>query len=179
LSFYRRCGAGRFALSFVLSAGLCLAVLGGILWINGELPHSLRTGWTSSAWQPWRQPNHDTPGLWADMHTAWAYRLPVFLAYAALLITTAFWPSPKNLAHVLALSAALLIGIQFWYADHGGVYVLWYLPLLLLLVFRPNLSSCQPPPPGDDWLARLGRRVRRRLRLALRLTRRPEPVRAA
>jgi hypothetical protein len=179
LSFYRRRGAGRFALSFFLSAGLCLAVLGGILWINRELPHSLQTGWTSTAWQAWRQPNHDTPGLWADMHTAWAYRLPVFLAYAALLITTAFWPSPKNLAHVLALSAALLIGIQFWYADQGGVYVLWYLPFLLLLVFRPNLSSCQPPPPGDDWLARLGRRLRRRFLVALRLRRRPEPVRAA
>jgi hypothetical protein len=179
LSFYRGRGAGRFALSFVLSAGLCLAVLGGILWFNGELPHSLRTGWTSTAWQPWRQPSRDTQGLWGDMPTQWAYRLPVFLAYAALLITTAFWPSPKNLAHVLALSAALLIGIQFWYAEQGGVYILWYLPFLLLLVFRPNLSSCQPPAPGDDWLARVGRRVRRRLRVALRLAKKAEPVRAA
>ena len=41
-----------------------------------------------------------------------------------LTVTTAFWPSPKNLAHVLALSAAALVGVQFWYADQGGVYVL-------------------------------------------------------
>jgi hypothetical protein len=179
LSFYRGRGAGRFALSFFLSAGLCLAVLGGILWFNGELPQSLRTGWTSTAWQPWQKPNEGTPGFWSDNPKHWAYRLPVFLIFAALLIATAFWPSPKNLAHLLALSAALLIGIQFWYADQGGVYILWYLPLLLLLVFRPNLSSCQPPPPGDDWLAWLGRRVRHRLRVALGLARRPEPVRAA
>jgi hypothetical protein len=179
LSFYRRRGAGRFVLSFVISAGLCLAVLGGILWFNGELPHSLQSGWTSTAWQPWRQPSPDTHGLWHGIPTGWAYRLPVFLAYFALLVVTAFWPSPKNLAHVLALSAALLIGIQFWYADQGGVYILWYLPFLLLLVFRPNLSSCQPPPPGDDWLARLSRRVRRRLLLAFRRRRRPAPVRAA
>jgi len=62
---------------------------------------------------------------------------------------------------VLALTAAVLIGIQFWYADQGGVYVLWYLPLLLLLVFRPNLSACQPQPPGDDWLGRWGHKLAR------------------
>jgi hypothetical protein len=168
LSFYHRRGAGRFFLSFLLFGGLCLAVIGALLWVNGELPQILRSGWTSTAWQPWRQPHPDTPGLWGDIPTHWAYRLPVFLAYLALLVVTAFWPAPKNLSHVLALSAALLIGIQFWYADQGGVYVLWYLPFLLLLVFRPNLSSCQPLPPGNDWLARLGRRLRLMLRLALR-----------
>src|SRR5262249_28464512 len=52
----------------------------------------------------------------------------------------------KNLAHVLALSAAVLVGMQFWYADQGGVYILWYLPLLLLLVFRLNLSDRCPLP---------------------------------
>jgi hypothetical protein len=50
--------------------------------------------------------------------------------------------------------------VQFWYADRGGVYVMWFLPLLLLLVFRPNLASSQPPAPtGEDWLFRLGRRL--------------------
>jgi hypothetical protein len=99
--------------------------------------------------------------------------MPVFLAYLAFVVTTFFWPAPKNLAHVLALSAAVLIGIQFWFADRGGVYVLWYLPLLLLLVFRPNLTDCRPGPPGDDWLARTGRALGRALR---RLFRAPEPA---
>ena len=61
-------------------------------------------------------------------------------------IATAFWPTPKNLAHVIALSAAVLIGIQFWYAEQGGIYVLWYLPFLLVLVFRPNLLDRRPLP---------------------------------
>src|SRR5207249_1552206 len=76
----------------------------------------------------------------------WAYRIPVFIAYAFFVLATAFWPAPKNLAHLLALLAAVLIGLQLWYADHGGIYVLWYLPLLLLLLFRPNLSDRRPPP---------------------------------
>jgi hypothetical protein len=178
LSFYWRRGAGRFALAFAGAAGLCLAGIGILLWVNGELPRTLPAGWQLSAWLPWQQPDPGTPGLWQDSPTHWAYRLPIFLAYVALVGATAFWPSPKNLAHVLALSAAVLIGIQFWYADQGGVYVLWYLPLLILLVFRPNLSACQPPPPGDDWLARGGRWLARLGRRLLRLHPPPQPSRA-
>lgn len=174
LSFYWRRGACRFAVSFVLTAGLCLGLIGALLWLNGDLPSSLQTGWTSTAWQSWKQPSPDTQGLWQGIPSHWAYRLPIFLAYLALLAITAFWPAPKNLAHLIALSAALLLGIQFWYADHGGVYVLWYLPFLLLMVFRPNLSACRPPPPGDDWMARSGRWIARHAR---RLWQSPEHAR--
>jgi hypothetical protein len=180
LGFYWGRGARRFALAFLLAAGLCLTVLGVILWVNGELPRSLPSGWVLSAWAPWQQPGPQVRGLWQGLPAHWAYRLPVFVAYVALLVTTAFWPSPKDLARVIALTAALLIGLQFWYADQGGIYVLWYLPFLLLLVFRPNLSACQPPPPCDDWLARQGRKLRwtfrRLLRLAIPRVRRPPRV---
>jgi hypothetical protein len=116
------------------------------LWLQGELWPTLQSALALSDWQPWKRPT--TEGFWLGIHGAgvhWGYRIPVFVAYLALLITTAFWPWPKNLAHTLALSAAVLIGVQFWYADQGGVYVLWYLPLLLLLVFRPNLAERRPP----------------------------------
>ena len=101
------------------------------------------------------------------------------VAYAAFVIATLFWPAPKNMAHVLALSAAHLIGIQFWYPDQGGVYVLWYLPLLLLLVFRPNLADRRPPAldPETDWLARLGRALGRVTVRLLRTLESPAPVR--
>jgi hypothetical protein len=154
LSFYRRRGALRFGLTFVLSAGLALAIIGIILWMNGVWPRAPLFSWKLSAWLPWQQPDADVRGLWQGASSHWAYRLPIFLVYLAFVGTTAFWPAPKNLAHVLALSAAVFLGIQFWYADRGGIYILWYLPLLLLLVFRPNLSACQPQPPSEDWLAR-------------------------
>jgi hypothetical protein len=171
LSFYWRRGAGRFTLAFVLSAGLCLAIVGAILWTNGELPHTWLSGWRLSSWL---RPDTDTRGLWQGIPSHGAYRLPIFLAYVVLVGVTTFWPSPKNLAHVIALTAAVLLGIQFWYADQGGVYILWYLPLLLLLVFRPNLSACQPQPPGEDWLRRLRRRF---ARLGLRVLRLIRPAR--
>ncbi len=177
LSFYWRRGAGRFAAAFVLTAGLCLALIGSLLWRAGELPDSLRSVLSLSDWQPWIDPSADTHGFWTGVPWAWAYRMPVFVAYLAFLTATVFWPAAKNLAHVLALSAALLIGIQFWYAEQGGVYVLWYLPLLLLLVFRPNLADRRPPliDADRDWLTRLGRAVGR---LLLRLASEREQVRA-
>jgi hypothetical protein len=170
-SFYWRRGAGRFAGAFFLAAGLCLAAVVAILWRNEQLAGSFRSVLSLPDWQAWKQPN--TEGFWTGLH--WAYRLPVFIAYTAFVLGTFFWPWPKNLAHVIAMSAAVLIGIQFWYADQGGVYVLWYLPILLLMAFRPNLSDREPTliPREKDWLMRSGRFF---LRHAARLVKPHEPL---
>jgi hypothetical protein len=157
LSFYRRGGMRRFIVAFGLTAGVSLALTGVALWWEGSLSQSLLWVARLPDWQPWKMPGPNT--IWYGVHGA--YRLPVFILYAAFVITTSFWPSPKNLAHVVALSAAALIGIQFWYADHGGEYVLWYLPLVVLLVFRPNLADRYPPPqnPLPTWPSRSARRL--------------------
>jgi hypothetical protein len=159
LSFYRRRGVFRFAVAFLLTAGLCLGAMGLLLYLRGEWPQGLPSEWALASWQPWRE-SAGTPGFWQGASGEgihWAYRIPVFVVYLTFALGTLFWPAPKNLAHVLALTSALLIGIQFWYADRGGIHVLWYLPFFLLMVFRPNLTNAQPPRlPVDDRLARLG-----------------------
>jgi hypothetical protein len=142
LSFYWKKGASRFLAWFGGAAGLSLALAGLVLWLDGQFAHALQLTFTVADWQPWRAARAE--GFWTGVH--WAYRLPVFIVYGAFVLTTLFWPAPKNLAHLIALSAACLIGCQFWYADQGGVYVLWYLPLVLLLVFRPNLADRFAPP---------------------------------
>jgi hypothetical protein len=166
LSFYRGRGAWRFALSFTAATALCLTLIGVVIWINGEPPPSLRDVWEPRNWLPWLKPRPEAHGVWQG--ESWAYRTPVCIAYLAFVVGTLFWPAPKNLAHVLALTAAVFLGVQFWYADQGGVYVLWYLPYLVLLVFRPNLSQFRPQPIPDDWLARLSRRLARALRWLFR-----------
>jgi hypothetical protein len=35
----------------------------------------------------------------------------------------------------------VLLGSQFWKAHNGGLFMAWYLPVLLLVVFRPNLEN--------------------------------------
>jgi hypothetical protein len=178
LSFYWKRGAGRFCLAFVLTAVVCLTAMGVDLAQKGQLEGSLHEVFEQNSWQPWKVPT--TQGFWTGLH--WAYRIPVFLAYLAFVIATAFWPAPKNLAQVIALSAAVIIGIQFWYADQGGVYVLWYLPLMLLLVFRPNLADRRPDPiqAERDWLFRLRNAIGRSFRwlVHLMLPHKEEPARS-
>jgi hypothetical protein len=162
--FYRGRGATRFALSFAVAIGLTLAMTAALLLGSGELREYLSATLSLSDWQAWKAPR--TEGLWQGSH--WAYRLPVFIAYMAFIVLTIFWPTPRNLAQVIAQTAAVVIGVQFWYADQGGVYVLWYLPLVLLMVFRPNLSDVRPPTPpiAVDLMARARRLIGRMRRPA-------------
>ena len=164
-------GVGRFLVAWLVALVLCLVNLGGVLYDLDTVPARLAD--SVSALLPWWPPT--TEGFWTGVHTA--YRLPVFIAYLAFVSATAVWPSPKNLARLIALSAATLVGLQLWYGEHGGAYVLWYAPLLLLLAFRPNLQEHRPPPivADTDWLARGWRWLSKSVR---RLTRLPEPAQA-
>jgi hypothetical protein len=171
VSFYRQRGTGRFLAAFLLSLAAGLGYLGMTLWLNDELDESLKLALDSTAWQPWLAPG-DTEGFWAEV--PWAYRIPIFLLFLSFVLTTTFWPAPKNLAHVIALSAGVFISLQWWCADQGGVYILWYVPLLLLLVFRPNLHERVAPliVPETDWLSlSLGWCVR----MVRRVLKRPQP----
>lgn len=69
------------------------------------------------------------------------FRLPVMAAFAVLCGSLAIWPSQKNLGTLLSCSAAVMLATQFWHPYGGGLYMAWYLPLLLLTVFRPNLED--------------------------------------
>ena len=155
LGFYWKRGGGRFLCGFFLAALVCTIVIVAFLWMDDNLTLSIQASLSLSDWQPWQQPNPQlTKGFWTGVNWAPAYRLPVFIAFVAFVLATTFWPHPKNLDHLIALSAAILIGIQFWFADQGGVYVLWYLPLVLLMVFRPNCSDrLATPTVHSGWVA--------------------------
>jgi hypothetical protein len=82
-----------------------------------------------------------------DLRGAWqfwniVYRYPIIAAFIGLSISFVIWPAQKNLATLVSSSAALMLGTQFWHAHTGGgVALAWYLPLLLLTIFRPNLED--------------------------------------
>lgn len=78
-------------------------------------------------------------GFWLEHGPT--YRFPVIAAFVALCGSFALWPVQKNLGTLLSCSAAVMVGIQFWKPHHGGLYMGWYLPLLLLTIFRPNLED--------------------------------------
>lgn len=67
------------------------------------------------------------------------YRIPIFVTFALLLAGMAFRPWPKRFEHLLAQSAAIIVAIQFWYPQQLGECLTGYIPLFVLLAFRPRL----------------------------------------
>jgi len=153
LHFYWRRGAWRFLSGFLSAGAVALAVTIAVLWSAGFFPSGMARVMHLSDWQPWQRPM--TESLWQGLH--WAYRLPVFIVFVAFVSMSFFWPAVRTMNHATAMSAAILIGIQFWFADRGGLYVLWYAPLLVIIAFRPTTMDLQPPTPypGYSWSSRV------------------------
>ena len=82
-------------------------------------------------------------GFWSLYDSA--YRIPVFATFLVMLTALTIFPLKKNLEHLIAHSAAVVVATQFWYPHQGGVYVLWYLPLLLI-VTEPVKFPPEPAP---------------------------------
>jgi hypothetical protein len=140
--FYR----GRAGLRFLLAA----AVVALVCWVLGQsvsvLADWARALGARSLGQAGLVPGLEAPqfgSFWSRIDPA--YRLPVLIAHLTLVVASWWWPARKNLGELIALSAALLIASQFWYLDEGGALILIYLPLVLLVVFRPNLSTKLAP----------------------------------
>jgi hypothetical protein len=104
-------------------------------------------------------PTKHPQGFWGLDFNDPVYRIPVLAAFLAMCGTLAIWPAQKNLGTLLSCSAAVMLGTQFWNA-YGGLYMAWYLPLLLLTIFRPNLEDRVALSVLGEW------RPKRRLRIA-------------
>ncbi|MDG2381799.1 MAG: hypothetical protein P8N76_09000 [Pirellulaceae bacterium] len=82
-------------------------------------------------------------GLWDETIGGWSgyWRIPVLTAFVALAASMALWPAQKNLGTLLSCSAAVMVATQTWHGFGGGTYMAWYLPMVLLTIFRPNLED--------------------------------------
>ena len=81
-------------------------------------------------------------GIWRFTWDS-AYRIPILATFIAMAGTLALWPPRKNFGTLLSCSGAVMLAAQFWtgYYGGGGTIMAWYVPLLLLTVFRPNLED--------------------------------------
>lgn len=157
ISFYWQRGLGRF----IGGAAGAVAVMVISLVFVSKSPASFWEKFQPmfALWIPYMKDLH---GIWGLGWDPW-YRLPVIAGCVALAAGLAIWPSHKNLGTLLSCSAALMVGVQFWhgFGDGGGMYMAWYLPLMLMTVFRPNLEDrVALTVLGEGWF------LRRRARLA-------------
>jgi hypothetical protein len=137
-SYYWERGVKRFLTGWLLTVGilvLTLALTAGTLdrfFAHLSQMFGLRIPLSENLQGIWR----NAEGFWNPL-----YRLPFLFGYLALAISFVAWPARKHLGTLISSTAALMVGAQFWHAHGGGIYVAWYLPLLLLTIFRPNLED--------------------------------------
>ena len=135
ISFYWQRGVR----NFLAGTASMLAVLMLALWFDDSSTLAVHLQHMYGVLSPYREPE-SLRGLWAlGWNPIW--RLPVIVAYVILSAFFAIWPAQKNLGTVLSGSAALMIAAQFWHGESGGLYIAWFLPVLLLTIFRPNLQD--------------------------------------
>ncbi len=81
----------------------------------------------------------DLYGIWQTWN--YVFRYPILAAFVALSFSFTMWPTQKNLGSLIACSGAIMLAVQFWHAYDGGIFIAWFLPLLILTIFRPNLED--------------------------------------
>ncbi len=137
-SFYWQRGVLRFAFGVVAM----IVLLVGILYFH---PYDPSHSFMADVRQMfgWIFPRMQLPpsSFWGLPFNDPVYRIPIIFSFVGLSISLAIWPAQKNLGTLLSCSSAVMLGTQFWHALGGGQLVGWYLPLLLLTIFRPNLED--------------------------------------
>ncbi len=134
ISFYWQRGLGRLLTGLVaMLILLCsLLLLDGVTSITSHLRQMF------GLWIPRMK---DLDGIWGGPGMNPEFRLPVLVGFILLSASFAFWPTRKNLGTLICGSAAIMLAAQFWHGYGGGLFMAWFLPLVLLTMFRPNLDD--------------------------------------
>jgi hypothetical protein len=138
--YYR---SGRQVARFLGVASLMVGVVAALIWnwpALGQWGHALGARSLAEAGlSPLLEVAPAANSFWVGIDPS--FRLPVLIAYLAFVMATSLWPAKKDLGCLISQSAALLVASQYWFLDGGGTLILVYLPLVLLMMFRPTLPS--------------------------------------
>ncbi len=108
------------------------------------------------------QAGRDSPfSIWGQVPSLEPLRVAIIAATALLALALAFLPRRKSLVQVAALGAALLLAIELTAEHWFYLYIVWFLPLVLValagLRSRPEAGSARSTPPGRRAEPRPGR----------------------
>ena len=133
ISFYWHRGLGRL----LSGVGISLAVLATLLLLGGVTAFLNHLQKMFGLWLPQMEGLH---GIWESGVPAF-FRLPVLVAFIILSLSFSLWPARKTLGTLMCGSAAVMLAAQFWHGYGGGLYMAWFLPAVLLTIFRPNVDD--------------------------------------
>lgn len=137
LAFYWSRGRWRFLLGLLVGLG---ALILPLIWAGSDRGMWLDLRQMFGIRNPYTE---GLSGIWDARFNGIdaVYRLPILATFAALVGSFTLWPAHKNLATVLSCSAAIMLATQFWHGWGGGLFIAWYLPLVILVILRPNLED--------------------------------------
>jgi hypothetical protein len=135
ISFYWQRGLTRFLIGLVVSVGLVMLAAAFM-----SIDMKMYLAGLREMFELAPQEGANLSGVWGKYWQP-IYRYPIIAGQVGLSLSMAIWPAQKNLGTLIACTAALMLGTQFWHAYSGGLALAWYLPLLLLTIFRPNLED--------------------------------------
>ncbi|MBC7966723.1 MAG: hypothetical protein H7Z17_12465 [Fuerstia sp.] len=139
--FYGRKGAIRFGVSVL---GVVAVLAACLMMISGDADSFFNRVVTSTNWTVYRLLD-DTLSVSPTSVSHLFIRIPMAAIFFVMLTAMTVLPRPRNLENLLANSTALVVAAQMWYPDDIGTYAQWYMPLFLLVVFRPRLDRFMPP----------------------------------
>lgn len=134
-SFYWERGVGRFMIGVSISIVVCIC---GLLFTSVDMWDFW--GQLQAMFGFWWPLMDGLEGIWALGWNQW-WRLPLLVAFGFFCVSFVAWPTEKNIGTLVSYSAAIMLAVQFWHGFYGGLYMAWYLPLVLLTFFRPNLDG--------------------------------------
>lgn len=146
VSFYWQRGMGRFISGLACALAVMVVALATVHFAGIELS-SISPN--ASFWEKLSMMFGIYPPRMSGLEGVWVdngpldpiYRTPIIFSFVALSITFAIWPAQKNLGTLLSCTTAIMVAAQCWHASGGGVFVGWYLPLMLMTFLRPNLED--------------------------------------
>lgn len=139
--FYGRKGSVRFGLSL---AGVAAVVLISFALTSENTDSFVNKLVKAANWTVYRLFSPGASDVTEDLGHVFL-RITMSAFFFVMLIGMTVIPRKRNLENLLANTTALIIAAQLWYPEDVGKYVLWYLPLLLLVMFRPRLDRFVPP----------------------------------
>lgn len=140
MTFYGLRNSLRFGAAL---AAVWIALLGSIAMTSVDTASFLRQVLGLIDWSILDFSHSNSTGVWTGISPY--YRMPVFALFVVMIGMLSWWPKVRTVDALLARSAAVIVGTQFWSPQDGGVYLLWYVPLLLVVIFRPMLTQLRPP----------------------------------
>lgn len=144
--FYGRKGSVRFGLSL---AGVAAVMFATLAWTSDTTSSFVSKLVVTANWSAFRLFDAATP-LPEHAIGQMFLRFVLAILFFLMLVALTVLPRKRNLENLLASSTAVIVAAQLWYPDDIGSYILWYLPLFLLVMFRPRLDRFVPPASDDQ-----------------------------